>query len=314
MDLTGVAGELYALPLGDFTKTRNARAKELRASDKALADAVKALPKPSPAAWVVNQMVRHQGEEMGQVLALGESLRTASADLDAQALRDLSTQRRRLTAAVTTQGRALAGELGHRVTDAVATQVEETLRAAMTDEAAAQALRTGLLVDALSATGIGTADVSASVAVPEAVGQAARPAKRKRPTLTAVPDASPDKPSPDEDAARGDEKRRKTHAEARAVSKETRLAADKAQRRLDKAGKRVARLEAKSLQLQGELEEVRRRADALEQEQERLDEELAEAEDTKAAAEERRTEAEQRAVDARTATERAEADLTRRSR
>ena len=51
---------LYGLPLDEFTPARNAAAKELRDQGlKAEADAVKALAKPSVAAWAVNQLTRH---------------------------------------------------------------------------------------------------------------------------------------------------------------------------------------------------------------------------------------------------------------
>ena len=38
---------------------------------------VKKLKKPSVAAWVVNQLVRHETEQVEQVLAMGEALRAA---------------------------------------------------------------------------------------------------------------------------------------------------------------------------------------------------------------------------------------------
>jgi len=48
---------LFKLPLGEFTPARNALAARLKkAGEQAEADAVKALPKPSVAAWVVNQL------------------------------------------------------------------------------------------------------------------------------------------------------------------------------------------------------------------------------------------------------------------
>ena len=46
-ELVEIADDLYALPLGEFTAARDARAKELKGSD--LAAPVKALKKPSTA-------------------------------------------------------------------------------------------------------------------------------------------------------------------------------------------------------------------------------------------------------------------------
>ena len=61
-ELTGIADELYALSPADFTPARDARAKELKGSE--LAAQVKKLKKPSVAAWVVNQLVRHETEQV----------------------------------------------------------------------------------------------------------------------------------------------------------------------------------------------------------------------------------------------------------
>ena len=50
---------------------------------------------------------------------------------------------------MTTRARGVAGSLGTKVTPAVADQVESTLTAAMVDEGAARAVRSGLLVAAI---------------------------------------------------------------------------------------------------------------------------------------------------------------------
>ena len=54
---------LFKLPLGEFTPARNALAAQFKkAGQQAQADAAKALPKPSVAAWTVNQLYwRHRG-------------------------------------------------------------------------------------------------------------------------------------------------------------------------------------------------------------------------------------------------------------
>ena len=297
MDLATVADELYALTPDAFTTTRNDLAKQAKGEDKALADAIKKLPKPSTAAWVVNMLVRHQAEELGQVLELGASLRQAQENLDGAGLRELNKQRRQLTAAVTSQARAVAHDLGVRVSETVAAQVEETLRAAMTDEGAAKAVRTGQLVEALSATGVGELDVSTAVAVPEAIGMTARPAKpveRTKPTLTVVEDPEP---------AAEDEGAAEEHAleQARQAAAEAEAEAATAQRKLDKAHKRHAKLEARSLQLQGRLEEIRRKASEVEYELETVDDELTAAEDKRDRAQERQEQAQAAADQARSA-------------
>src|SRR3954469_11010115 len=131
-ELLEIADELYGLSLAEFTPARDARAKSLKGTE--LAGPVKALRKPSLAAWVVNLLVRRDAAQIEQVLAVGAALREAQSSMSADELRALTRQRRQLTAAVTTQARRLAREEGTRVTEAVAEQVEATLTAAMVDE------------------------------------------------------------------------------------------------------------------------------------------------------------------------------------
>lgn len=297
--LLSIAEELYALLPAEFTGTRNQWAKQTKADgDPELAKRVTALRKPSMPAWVVNMMMRHQGDQMTQVLDLGASLRQAQADLDADALRELTRQRRQLTTAVTSQGRTLAGELGQRVTEAVADQVQGTLHAAMIDEDAAAAVRSGMLVSAIAATGVGKADVVDAVAVPAAIGLTPRtravPAAR-RATLSAVPDPEP---APDEE---------KLAREARRVAAQQTVddavaAAEEAQQKVRKADKRVKRVQARTLQAAAELEEARRRVAQLEHEIDTLD-------DESAAVEDKVQRAQQRYAAAQEALEKARAEL-----
>jgi hypothetical protein len=270
-DLLGIADELYGMAPGDFTPARDARAKELKGSD--LSTQVKTLKKPSVAAWVVNQLVRHETEQVEQVLAMGEALRAAQAGLQGEELRALTRQRRQLTAAVTTQARSVASGLGVKVTQAVADQVEATLTAGMVDEQCARAVRSGLLVTALASTGVGEVDVAGAVATPEALGFTPSPhvdEPESPPDLHVVPD-------PD-----ADRKARK-EAEKELEAAERRLA--EASAALTEAGKEVADLEARSMQLQAQLDELRGKVAELEAGFEEVDEEIADAEDVRAEAE-----------------------------
>ena len=270
-DLLDVADELYGLAPGEFTPARDAKAKELKGSD--LSAEVKKLRKPSVAAWVVNQLVRHETEQVEQVLAMGEALRAAQAGLKGDELRALTRQRRQLTAAVTTQARSVASELGVKVTPAVADQVEATLTAAMVDEDCARAVRSGLLVAALASTGLGEADVASAVATPEALGFAASPHVAEAeapPELHVVPDPEADRKA--RDAAR----QTLQGAEHRLAEASDALAA---------ASKQVSDLEASSMQLQAELGDLAPKLVELEARFEEVDEELADAEDVRAEAE-----------------------------
>jgi DNA repair exonuclease SbcCD ATPase subunit len=297
--LLTIAEELYGVLPGEFTGTRNQWAKQTKADgDAELARRVQELRRPSVAAWVVNMLMRHQGEQMTQVLELGSSLRQAQSDLDADALRELTRQRRQLTTAVTHQGRVLAAELGQKVTGAVADQVEGTLHAAMVDEQAAAAVRSGMLVAALTATGVGAADVVDSLALPSAIGMTARPRSTRsaRPTrraeLSVVPEPAEREPADREEQERAAAREAAREAGREAVREAT-SAADEAQRKLRKARKRVSKVQARTLQTADELEQVKRRAAELEHELEQLADEATSAEKRRDRAEERYAEAQE---------------------
>ncbi|KRE94582.1 hypothetical protein ASG76_09170 [Nocardioides sp. Soil774] len=292
--LLEIADDLYALPLADFTPARDALAKEHKA-DKSLAAAIKGLRKASVAAWVVNLLVRRDPDQVDQVLAVGAALRDAQDNLDATQLREFTKQRRQLTASVTTAARRMAREEGVRTTQAVADQVEATLTAAMLEPDAAKAVRSGLLVSAIAATGLGDLDLGAAVAVPEALGFSATarpvpaPDPTKRPQLTVVPD-------PDAEV-----KARKA-ADARVA--EARAVLGEAEKEHRSARRAVEKLRARTLQLQAEIDELRTRIAELESEVEEVDEELGEAEAVQEEAQEAVDEATTEVEAARAARER----------
>jgi hypothetical protein len=267
--LLEIADGLYALPLAEFTPARDARAKELKGTD--LAAPVKALKKPSLAAWVVNLLVRRDAEQVTQVLDLGAALREAAAGMQGEELRALTRQRRQLTTAVTSGARALASGEGVKVTQAVADQVEATLTAAMLDVRCAEAVRSGLLVTALAATGVDEVDLGAAVATPEALGFTASTTERPPPGLHVVPD-----PDADEKAV----------AAAREEVAEAQRLVDAARRTATEAAAAVAELEARALQLQSEADELKRRLALLEDQQEEVDDDLSDAESERSAADE----------------------------
>lgn len=169
MDLAAIAVELYTLVPSAFTAARTSRAKEAKSSgDAELAKQIAQLPKPSTAAWAVNMLVRHGTKEFAAVLELGASLGTAQEQQDHERLRTLGQQRPRVLAAAVEQARAVAEGLGVKVSGGAALEIEATLRAAMTDPAAAEALRSGQLVRSLSTNGLEPVDLSGAVAVPGA--------------------------------------------------------------------------------------------------------------------------------------------------
>jgi hypothetical protein len=170
-ELEQAAQALYALPFDAFIAARTAAAKDAAASNKPLAQAIRTLPKPSVAAWTVNMLAHHRPDAVHQLRTLGQTMQEAQASLDAAALRELAKERRKLLGAAVGEARLAAEEQGRKVSGAVATEVEETLRAATADLAAAAAVESGLLLRGLSADGVDQVDLSDAVAVPSALGK-----------------------------------------------------------------------------------------------------------------------------------------------
>lgn len=295
-ELREVADSLYGLRPDRFTAARTAAAIQARDDgDRALQAAVKALRRPSVSAWVVNLLVRERAELVEQVISLGDALREAQSLLQGDALRDLGRQRRQLIAAVAAEARSLAESRGQKVTDTVGRQVEETLQAAMTDDAAAEAVRSGLLTQPLGSTGLDA--LAESLAVPDA---GARPAKARR--LTVVPDEAPGSAG-DSEAER--EARRRA-AELAAAQEAADLAAGrlrKALRKREKASERRAAAQAELLELEARLEELRRKVAELESQAE-------DAADTLTQLDDKHERAEAKVQDARAAADEAAARLS----
>lgn len=170
-ELADVAARLYALPFDEFVSARTAAAKTAAGeSNRPLAQAIKALPKPSVAAWAINMLAHHRPEALQELRNLGETMQGAQAALDAAALRELSRERRKLLAGAVDAARLAAEKQGRAISGAVASEVEETLRAATADAAAAVAVQSGLLLRVLTADGVDSVDLNGAVAVPAALG------------------------------------------------------------------------------------------------------------------------------------------------
>ena len=154
--LEQVIDDLYALTPEEFVPQRSELAKAAKAAgDKASAATITALRRPTVGAWLVNTLVRHQGEQLEALFDLAASLRAAQDELDGDQLRQLTTQRGQLVAAMARQARALAHELGRTVSSSVVEEVEQTLRAALADPAAADEVRAGRLTSGLTYAGLG---------------------------------------------------------------------------------------------------------------------------------------------------------------
>ncbi|MBT2382189.1 hypothetical protein [Streptomyces sp. ISL-11] len=151
MDLDAVADELYGLPPAEFTASRDRRAAEAgRSGDRALAKSIRALRRPTLAAWACNLLARQRPEEVELLTALGEGLRQAHRELDGARLRELSRRQRVLVDTLARQAGQLAAEAGQRIGDSPQREVAATLHAVLADPQAAEEWAGGRLVTALA--------------------------------------------------------------------------------------------------------------------------------------------------------------------
>ncbi|WP_138444211.1 hypothetical protein [Sinomonas susongensis] len=308
MDLVAAAAELYALLPGEFTATRNERAKAARADGNALlAKQIGRLPKPSTAAWAINMLARRGSEQIASVLDLGEELRRAQEELDPAGMRELGQQRHRLLAAVVREGRSVAEELGVGVSDAAASEMEQTLRAAMADPDAAAAVRSGQLVRTLASNGLEPVDLSGAVAVPGALqqGDAERRAAPERsgaePSKGSAKAARKDdrgaeRRAEEAERQRAEEARQREREEAREELDEAQRGAEQAAAELSEAERSVTETAARREGISRELDELRERVTELEEQLEAVGREAGYAERTRRLAA-RLAEQERRAAD-----------------
>lgn len=166
--------ELYGRPLEEFTAARNELAKELRSDGKAEpADWVKGLPKPSRAAWLVNQLSEQKADEVAELLELGGELRAAQEEMlagstDRAKLREAAQREQRTIESLTRAAEAIGAE--HGVGAQILTRVAETLQAAAGDPEVAEAIERGRLTREQRAASVGL------------IGTAAPPARATRKT------------------------------------------------------------------------------------------------------------------------------------
>ncbi|MFI7588037.1 hypothetical protein ACIB24_13280 [Spongisporangium articulatum] len=194
MDLAEAVRELYAGGQADFVARRDALAKAAKADgDAALAATVKKLRKPSAGAWLANMLARHRQSDLEELLALGAAMRAAQEELDGARLRTLSGERSAVVASVLGVARSLADQLDQPAGDAALGELDQTLRAALTDPATAAAAVSGQLLRGLTSDGLGPPDLTGAVADPDSVPEAPVVPPRR---FKAVPDEPGARPAP----------------------------------------------------------------------------------------------------------------------
>jgi hypothetical protein len=226
---------LYGLPLEDFVKERNGLARQLRQDGRGdEADQIEALRRPSVALWAVNQLARQRGELVETLLAAGQRLRGG----DVRAADDVSRAVDRLV----TSARDVLGEAGHAASDATLQRVAATLRAAVADDAHAQALADGRLTAELQPAGFEAMAALAGATAPPRSEKPAAPRRERDRRHERLREAR-------DSLAEAKRRARELASEADRAerqAKRARVEADRARTEVERAEQQVARLRGRA--------------------------------------------------------------------
>ena len=155
-DLVAAAvDELYAADPAAFTGRRGELAAVARtAGDRAAAQAIAALRKPTRPAGVVNMLARTDPGAAAKLAELAAALRAAERAKDGQRLRELSAARGPLIDALTDQALAVADVVAPP--PSLRAEIAATLTAALADPEVYDAFSAGRLTSAVQWAGFGT--------------------------------------------------------------------------------------------------------------------------------------------------------------
>ncbi|MFI7695073.1 hypothetical protein ACIBQ6_38815 [Nonomuraea sp. NPDC049655] len=274
MDLDEVAGRLYAVPPAEFTAARAAEVRAAKeAGDVRLSRDIAKLRKPTVSAWAVNRLAREHPAELAELLGVGERLRAAWQAQDAGALAELTRSRGEATAKVARLARQAGG-----LSAAAASEVDQTLDAAVVDAGAADQVRAGRLAKPLSYSGFAPAPAPAPAAFTAASTAASATAASSEPRPGARGRGRAGKDAAAEARARAEAEARqareakearkaKERAEAEAAHREWAEALESVTRDHDERAEKVARLERKLAKARKRLEEVRQRLEVTRREE-----------------------------------------------
>jgi hypothetical protein len=270
VDFEEAADALYAAPAADFIATRNELAKKLKADgDPVGSTRLKAMRKPTVAAWLTNLVARNAPDELDDLLALGDEFREATADLDGDRLRELTPKRHQLLDKLAKEAARLAAENGQKISADVGQKLRETLDAALVDPAAGDAVREGRLSSALRHVGFGVVDENGEPSNVTPLTDERRQAARDRRKAQRAEEAEADQKSRKAEEREAEEREREAaaKAEARQAFEDAVAAAQEAEAKvedldsqLDNAREALAEAQALVHRLGADLDEARRTA------------------------------------------------------
>ena len=265
---------LFKLPLGEFTPARNALAARLKkAGQQARADAAKAVPKPSVAAWVVNQLYwRHRGP-FDRLIEAGDRFRqvqSAQQTRNSAAVREQLEARREAQAALVRIAADVLRDGGYSGTRDMLRRVTSTLEALATYGSLPDAPRAGRLTAELEPPGFDMVAVLLPLS-----GETRREAAETPPAATRAlgaeraPKPAHRKDAPDAAVRRGEEERRRLVAAAKAAVREAeralraaRMQAERTAATRETAATRAKESERRRAEIEKQLAKVVTEADA----------------------------------------------------
>ncbi|MFI9724413.1 hypothetical protein ACIHFE_33065 [Streptomyces sp. NPDC052396] len=284
MDFDSVADELYRLPPDEFTAARTKHAAAAReAGLRDLARRIDALHRPTLSAWTANQLVRRHPDQVRKLTGLGDDLRRAHREPSSRQTDNITDQQRAVVAELIQHARRIVEETGHPFTGEVEDGLEQTLRAAATDDQAARDWVAGRLAEPLTAP----ASFPGAQGTPH---RSVQPHGRPKPLTTEAGSSRSQRQTQrdrHDQQARARQEAREAQRDARAHEKELgllRRRAGQAERTLHRTDQRVRELTQQLEQArqhhqaaQEELQQTRDRLNAAERAMERTREQAGDA-------------------------------------
>lgn len=254
--------ELYGVRPDEFVTVRDRLAKELRAAgDKERAAEVKALRRPTPSAWAVNQLARAHPHELKEAVDAGDRLRLAqrraASGAEAKGYREATSERDRAVQKLVRRAEGILKEAGLPSGRPQLDAVADTLNATATDLAGRDVVLSGRLHRELDPTGFG--DLSGLTLVPgETTPVPAPPARSETPKAAAGPVA----PTQRERDKAAEEREQQERAEAEQARERAQLVAvrDNAKARLEEVQAEARRAKSEAERAEQEAREAERRA------------------------------------------------------
>lgn len=295
---------LYSLPLGDFTKERNALAKRLKKEGRGDdSETVEGLAKPTPSAWAVNMLFQRQRDRMDILLDAGRRARVAQgeavAGAGAEALRDAIGAARILVEDLRRRAETiLAEDTGRSPSKAVSERIGTNLQSLAFSPSADEAAQRGWLDTDLEPPGF---EVFTGLRIPQRVVDISTRRPRPEPAPAPKPEkAPPPKPEPVRAPSRAEREAERRREEAQ--KRRDAAAREREEKTAAKIRERLARAEERVEQAAAEADFHRRKA-------EQAEKTAADARRRAEAAEEEARLSQERAERAETALERARKDL-----